>query len=405
MKFFLALIVIASIALIGSRITFLNRRLPIGFRHILLTGTEYIFMGFFLGRIGLNLLDHETLLKLESFLLLGLAWIGFLFGLQFEIRLFRKLPKYYFSITAVHAFVTFLIVSIPIYFLMIILMTLPKSVAFLSAATLGATACCTAQSAIAIVNRNYVIKNKGLLELMRYISSVDGLFALLFFSVALSLFPTGNETEFQLLISLKWLGGTIVAGVIPGIVLIILSKSRFSTQEYSLFLIGTILFCGGMAHQLQYSPLITGLICGIVTANFCRHRLRALQIVVQAEKSIYILLLLVIGALWQFQFDNSLIIAGCYFIFKVLGKLGGAFSATQIFKPQYKVPAKLGLGLISEGGLVIAIVLNFRYFYPVPADVLITIVVVSVLVSEFISPRLIVAQFEADEISVKRHMS
>ncbi|MBU2515435.1 hypothetical protein KJ966_29315 [bacterium] len=401
MKFFFSIIIITVIALVGSRLTFFNRRLPIGFRHILLTGTEYIFIGLLLGSAGLGLMDHETLLKLDSFLLFGLTWVGFLFGLQFEVRLLRNLPRYYFSITAVQSGITFLLVTVFMYICMASLLDLPTGILVLSAMTLGATSSCSAQSAIAIVNKNYSIKNKGLLDLMRYISSVDGLFALIFFAIVLCLFPANGSKDFFFLESAKWLGLSVITGAFPGIVLVILSKSRFSQQEYSLFLIGSVLLCGGIAHQLNNSPLIAGLTCGIIAANFCRHRLRALQIVVQAEKSIYILLLLIAGAMWKFKLDLSLVIGIIYFLTRVIAKVIGAFASTRIFTPIYKVPAKIGLGLISEGGLVIAIVLNFRFFYPSVANSLITIVIVSILASEIISPWLILKQFEKHEVVMK----
>lgn len=405
MKFFIAVVVLATISLVGSRVTFLNRRLPIGFRHILLTGTEYIFIGLLLGGLGLNILDSATLVKLEVILLFGLVWIGFLFGLQFEIRLLRNLPRFYFSITVLQALVTFVFVSLATYLLLGFYTDFPRAVVWISSITLGATASCTAQSAIAIVNKNYTIQNKGLLGLMRYISAVDGLMALCFFTVALAIYPGEEIGKFQLLASMQWVGGMILSGVVPALVLIVFSRSRFSPQEYSLFLIGTILFCGGLAHQFQFSPLVSGLIFGIITANFCRHRLRGLQIVVQAEKSIYILLLLVIGAMWQFKLDHSLLIAVVYFLFKVFGKTIGVFLATRIYKPKYEVPAKLGLGLISEGGLVVAMILNFKYLYSDYADTLVTIMIFSVLLSEFLSPRLIVAQFKKSEIAIKQSLN
>jgi hypothetical protein len=231
---------------------------------------------------------------------------------------------------------------------------------------------------------------------------VDGVFALLFFTVALGLYPNSlMSDEDALFNSIRWILVTLAIGAFPGIILIILGKSRFSNQEFALFLVGTILFCGGMAHQLSFSPLVSGMICGVVVANLCRHRLRAIQIVVQAEKSIYILLLLIIGALWRFKLDVSLLIGIAYFLVRIFGKLTGVYIATHIYKPFFKVPWKLGLGLISEGGLVIAIILNFRFLYPPVADSLITIVVFSVLASELVSPRLILAQFKKDDVSEK----
>ena len=181
MKFLLAIVVVVVISLIGSRMTFLNRRLPMGFRNILLTGAEYIFLGVILGSMGLNILDTGTLSKLEPFLVFGLAYVGFLFGLQFEIRQLKRLPLFYFSITAIQSFITFIVVTIPIYWVLKKTAILPESVLLMAAITLGSTASCTAQSSLAIVSRNYKIKNRGLQNLMLYISSVDGLFALIFF--------------------------------------------------------------------------------------------------------------------------------------------------------------------------------------------------------------------------------
>jgi hypothetical protein len=73
MKLLLSIVVIVVIALMGSRLTFLNRRLPLGFKNILFTGAEYIFIGIILGRMGLNLIDTRSLNNLEPFLIFGLC--------------------------------------------------------------------------------------------------------------------------------------------------------------------------------------------------------------------------------------------------------------------------------------------------------------------------------------------
>ena len=111
MKVILAIVLIALIALIGSRLTFFSRRLDMGLKNIIFTGTEYIFLGVILGNYGLNLLDAGTLLLLEPLLFFGLSWIGFLFGLQFEFKRLKALPKRYFSITAIQSSIVFILVS------------------------------------------------------------------------------------------------------------------------------------------------------------------------------------------------------------------------------------------------------------------------------------------------------
>jgi hypothetical protein len=397
MKILFAIVIIAIISIIGSRLTFLNRRIPMGFRNIFLTGTEYILIGVLLGGMGLNILDQEALIKLEPFLLFGLCWVGFLFGLQFEVRQLRNLPRFYFSITAIQAFITFSIVTVFIYLAFRKFSLLPESILFMASITLGSTACCTAQSSLAIVSRNYRIKNRGLLDLMRYISSVDGLFALFFFAAALCIIPGGELAGFNFIKSIKWLLLSATMGFVPALIFILLNRTKFSQQEFMVFMIGCIMFCGGLAYEIHHSPLVSGFICGIITANFCRQRLRALSSVIHAEKSIYIILLLLIGAGWIIKPDYSLILTLVYFIIRVLGKIIGTFFATRIFKPIYNVPAGLGLGLISEGGLAIAIIINFKLLYPSVGDSIVTIIIISVFVNEFISPKLILSQFDEAE--------
>jgi len=197
MKLLIALVIIAIISLVGARISFFNRRLPMGVRSILLTGTEYIFVGALLGHLGAGLLDKSTLTQLEPFLLFCLCWVGFLFGLQFEIKQIKKLPLYYFTITAVQAFVAFVIVAPPVYFLLSAFVTLPESLLLMMAVTLGSTASSTAQTTLAIISRNYKIRNKQLMDLLRYMAGVDGMFALGFFTLAICFFFMGRPFTSQ----------------------------------------------------------------------------------------------------------------------------------------------------------------------------------------------------------------
>ncbi|MCP5050270.1 MAG: hypothetical protein GY940_24095 [bacterium] len=396
----MAIILISAISLMGSRITFFNRRFALGFRNILFTGTEYIIVGALLGGMGLDLLDEEALTKLEPFLVFGLCWVGFLFGLQFDIRQLKNLMGHrYFSISAVQSLVTFLFVAASMYFLFEWFTNYPMAVRLLIAITLGSSASCTANSALAIVSKNYKFKNRRLLDLMLYISSLDGFYALIFLGAALSIFPGAMMTPAGFMESLKWLILPGIMGIIPALILISLSRTRFSPQEFFVYIIGTVILCGGLAHQIHYSPLISGMICGLVTANFSRHNVRAMHVVLQAEKSLYIMLLLLLGAGWKFyfQFNFVLLITAVYLVMRLLGKVAGAFIGVKTFKPDYDVPSSVGLGLISDGGLSVAIIINFQLLYPGIAAPLVTVIIISVLVNELLGPLFILGRFDKNE--------
>lgn len=394
MKFLLSIVIIVVIAVVGSRLTFLNRRLPLGFRNIIFTGIEYIFLGVLLGQMGLNIIDARALHNLEPLLIFGLSIIGFLFGLQFEFRGLKNLPRFFFSISALQATIAFIIIAPSLYFSFKALFTLADEIILIMAITLGSAACCTAQSALAIVKNNYKVKNRRLFSLLRYIASIDGLFALAFFSVAVSILTTASGKKISLIGSLKWISFSLAIGILCSLFLIILSNTKFSKQEFIVFLIGIILFTGGLAIKTGNSPLVIGFICGIVYANFSKHRLRALAALVHSERAIYIIMLIIIGAGWTLILDNILIICCVYFVIRVIAKVIGTYTATRVFKSDFDVPVAAGLGLLSEGGFTVAIIINFSLLYPALSDYLVTVVIISIFVNEIISPKLILSLFE-----------
>lgn len=394
MKLLLSIVIIVVIAVVGSRLTFLNRRLPLGFRNIIFTGIEYIFLGVLLGQMGLNIIDFKSLNNLEPLLIFGLSIIGFLFGLQFEFRSLKNLPRFFFSISAVQATIAFLIITPTLYFSFKALFSLPDEIILIMAITLGSAACCTAQSALAIVKKNYKVENRRLFSLLRYIASIDGLFALGFFSLAVSILTTTTSENFNLIGSLKWFFLSLAIGILCALLLIVLSNTKFSQQEFVVFLIGIVLFAGGLAIKTGNSPLVIGFVCGIVYANFSKHRLRALDTIVNSERSIYIIMLIIIGAGWTLILGNILIITCIYFVIRVIAKVIGTYAATRAFKSDFDVPAASGLGLLSEGGFAVAIIINFSLLYPSLSDYLVTVIIISMFVNEILSPKLILLQFE-----------
>lgn len=398
MKLFLAIIVIAAIAIIGSRLSFYNRRIPLGFRNVLLTGTEYIFIGVLLGRSGFDVLDAATLEALEPALLFALGWIGFLVGLQFNFKEMRKLPHSYLSITAVESFVTFLLVAAAAFWVLDRLAPFGLTARLTTALLLGATASCTSPAAMAIVAKNWKFDHVRRAGLLRYISGVDSLFGLLLFALALSVAPVAEARHAVWYETVQSFAIISAMGVAPALILIVLNRNRFRHQELILFLIGTVMFCAGLAAAANHSPLVSGLVCGIITANYCTHRTRSLTVVQHAERSIYVVLLLLIGAAWELRIDFSLVLMLAYFVVRAAGKLAGAFIGTRVFQLEFETPPYIGLGLIPEGGLAIAMVISFGVISKWPiVNTLVTVIVLSVILSELLGPRLIISLFRVRE--------
>lgn len=386
------------IAISGSRLSFFNRRLSLGFKNIMLTGTEYILIGVLLGNLGFKLIDLNTFLTFEPILIFGLSAIGLLFGLQFNLVQLKKIPTNYFLVSFFQSFFTFLIVSVVMYFSLDSFLDLNKNALILVSLTIGSFSSCTAQSGLAIVGQNYRFKNHKTFEMLRYVSSIDGFYAITFFIFALSLFADGDLTDISFSSSASWFFLSIFMGILPAIIFIILSRTRFSRQEFFAFLVGTILFCGGISYQINYSPLISGFVCGIVIANFCRHSFRALSSIIKSEKSIYIILLVFLGAIWEINTVSIFCISLIYVLSRSIGKIFGTNIGVDVFYKDKSYPKLLGLGLLSEGGISIAIVMSFKLLYPELAAPLISVTIISVFFNELFSPFLILRQFKKSEM-------
>ena len=339
---------------------------------------------------------------LEPGMFFALGWIGFLVGLQFDFSQLSKLPRFYFSIAAIQALITFALVTAMAFTLLDSLADVGLAMTLTAALVLGSTACCTSPSALSVVTRSHKFEHVNLAALLRYMSGVDGLFGMLFFAIALSVSPLARTHGAAWYDSLKWILVSCEVGLVPALILIALNRTRFRHQEFLLFLIGTVMFGAGLTTAIDHSPLVSGTVCGIVTANFCRHRARALAVVVHAERSFYVILLLLIGAAWRFRVDYTLVLMAAYSVTRSLGKLAGTYSATRLFRPQYPAPPHLGLGLIPEGGLAIAMIMSFVLISKWQvADSLITVIVLSVLLSDLVGSRLIASLLGIED---RRHV-
>jgi len=394
MRLIIIIVLIAIIALVGSQVTFNRRKLPLGTRHFLFTGTEFIFVGFILGPRFLNVLDNQTMIDLHPFLSFALGWIGFLFGLQFDFQRIKYLPRNYFSITLTQSLITLVLVFIAFFYIFSIIMKFDPIIAFVFALTLAAVSACTGQASMAIVHRDFRIPSRGVMNLFRYIAGVDALVSIIMFGLALRYRKSNILLSDSLnhLLAWQWFGLSVIIGIIMGFIFYQLVFSQLNQDELLLIIIGLVTFSAGIALYFQLSPLFINFIMGVVVANRSERNVRALELMIRAEKSIYILMVILAGASWQFGTISAVILAGAFVLIRMIGKLIGGLTAANLFPTGYHVPKHMGLGLLSQGGVAIAIIVNFQQVYQSPYLFLIlTIVILATLINELISPVLVLS--------------
>jgi hypothetical protein len=386
MKLVVVAALVAVIALLGSRISFVRIKLPLGLANLHLTGTEYVLVGLLLGGTFLDLLDAPTLEALFPILGLGLSWIGMLFGVQFEIRRLTHIPATVYIITLLQATVTMAAVAVPFYFLFSTLFGYQQEFVIIGALSLAAAASDTGQSGIALLARRSPSRARPTLRLLQNIAHMDGLVGVIAFGLISCLGTLhGGSSAYW------WIGVSLGLGLAVGLLMSALTSYRLSSEETLLVVIGGVAFGGGLALYLNLSPLLVNLISGMVIANVGRARARTgiRDVLLGGERSIYILFLVLVGAGWQVGSYQIVVLVLVYLIARTLGKTVGGYMSVRMLLPGSTFPRGLGLGLLSHGGIAVAIVVNLHQIYRSElTDLVISIVLIGMLASELVSPML-----------------
>jgi len=377
------------IALIGYRRTFTRLQLPTGARLIFLTGTEFILVGIALGDQLIGLLDEPTIRSLTPLFSLGLGVIGLIFGIQLELDKILRFPARYLVMTFIQAIFTMLVVFWPFYFILEVLFGDDRQSILLASLVLAATAACTAQTALALIDREFALRGKRVMELLRYMSSVDAVVGLLVLQLAFCLMQTRPVLGFDAVSALQWFALSLVVGGATGFLLHLLTRSRCSDEELLIFVLGMAVFSGGIALSFKLSPLFVNAIMGLVVANLPGSKNRIFNLLARLEKPFYIVFLILAGAIWRPGSPWALPLALLYLGLRSTGKITGGYLAARSAHDSFRPPLTMGMGLISQGGIAIAMVMNYYQLSSAEVtDVVVTTVLVAVILNELASPSL-----------------
>ncbi|NIQ39847.1 MAG: hypothetical protein GTN81_14855 [Proteobacteria bacterium] len=384
----LGVLIILGVSLVGARKSFVRMRFPIVTEYFFLTGTEFILVGLCLGSNFLNLLDERTISSLAPILSLVLGWVGFLFGMQVEFRKLRRFPRSFWKATVFQSLMTMILVFIGFYGFLRRLFPGDLANVLAASVVLSVTAGTTAQSVLALVTEQVKVRRTELVNLIRYISSLDGLvgltiFGLLFCYVRPGLPAQMGSPAFWLLFAIN-----LGLGLIMGFLFNSLMVQRLSNEALLLVVIGMVTFSGGIAAYLHLSPLFVTMIMGVVVVNVSGAKERVFETLTVAERPVYLILLVLAGAMWRVGEPALFLMAGAYWSVRLIGKLAGGYLAIHRLA-RIPSPRAVGLTLISQGGIAIAMVLNFQLAYHSEVtDTVISIILVAIIVNELISPYL-----------------
>lgn len=386
-------LVLVLLGVLGARLSYTQRRAPLGPRLIFSAGTHFLFLGFLLGSHILGLLTQDVIDQLYPFLALGLGWIGLLFGLQLERRQLGRFPPSYVVITLVQAllvFAIFYIVGV------VVLDGDARAAGALQIALLvaAATACMSTPAGIALISHTFLVRGR-VSQLVFYIASLDALVGIIALQATYSFYPRGVLAGRQPFPGGGgWLpfGLAVAFGAIFGLLFLWLTPRKPDRQELALFLLALALFAAGTALYLGLSPLFVSAAAGLVIANLSPARRRVYAMLQTWEKPIYVILLILAGARLDFPTWLILPLAAAYLLVRGLAKVVAGFLATRV-AGRRELPVDLGIGLIPQGGISLAVAISMTLTYGTLTfnglaleNVVFSTVVIGVVASELIGP-------------------
>jgi multidrug transporter EmrE-like cation transporter len=385
-------LILILLALLGARFSFSTSSIPPGPRLVFRTGTHFLFLGLILGPHALGLLTEGAIRQLFPLLGLGLGWIGFLFGLQLDLRNLRQFPPAFFILALGQAALTLLFFVWVGYFGLTVMGRWGRVEGLLLMGA-AATACISTPAGVALISTNFKVVGR-VRDLLLFVASLDALVGIVALQVTYSLFPPGalvsqNPTAPGLL----WVLVAAGMGVVCGILFLWLTRPRPGAEELVLFLLGIAAFASGVALQLQLSPLFVSVTMGIVVANVSPEPQRAFRVLHEWEKPIYVVFLMLAGALLTFPTLWVVPLAVAYALIRGGGKVLGNMAMVRLIPLPFPPPKRFGLGLLPQGGISLAMAISVVLTYAGlglgemnAVDLLFSVVVLGVILSELTGP-------------------
>ncbi|HKI99241.1 MAG TPA: cation:proton antiporter [bacterium] len=383
----LLLAALAVLVLVGARTGFGKGSLPAVLSPLVDTGTVFILIGALLGPSGFNLFTAGMLSQLSPVLVIGLGWIGFLYGSHFELRLLRRYPPALYAAAATEALIAFALVAALAWALLTYALApeLPGRERLAAALLLGICASGTAPAGIFQLGGRSRLSADDL-SALRFLSTVDDIPAMLLLGLMGALLHPTVPGALSVQPAL-WLLFSVGIGVGLGLITHWLFPRVDDVRHNSLVLLGVVSLGAGAAVMLRLSPLFVTALAGLTFANLSPRKERAYGLLAESEHTLYTVFLLVAGLLLRFDWKPLWILVPAYLLLRAGGKLGGGYAARRLLMRGSGVSPLIGAGMLFQGGMALAMAISFQRTHLAELDAQVTAtIVLGVVVFELLGP-------------------
>ena len=356
-------------------------------------GAEYVLIGVILGPKVSGLLGATQVAELTPIVSLAVGWLGMLLGTYFRLPALALLPGEHVRIAFAEAVATFTAALFPLLALFHWVTGFDWPESAVQAVTLASIATLSSPAAIdALVDRARI--RSLLLPVLQLTARIDALVAVVGFGLVLAIVHQGEVVPgVRPPTATEWAVINLAIGVAAGILFHLFLGPRGAPEDVDegrLFvaLAGAIVVASGASYYLNLSPLYTNLVLGFILANTGRSHREATRLLLATERPVYLALLIFAGAAWSPGSVELLFIAPAFVMIRLAARFfGGRVAGMHVAPPELRSPS-LARGLLAQGGIGVAIALNYTQVWPeLNPRILLTAAVLSILLFEFVAGR------------------
>ncbi len=321
----------------------------------------YIVAGIVIGESGLQVVTRQTVELLRPFNLFALGVIGFLVGSELKYSTFQKYAKQFAWILLCEGIFAFILVGTAATCIVYFLVYPSVTAALAAGIVFGAIASATDPASTIDVLWEYRTAGRLTTTLTAIVALDDALAMTLYgLGTGAARFLSGGRVSwaaqagriaFELL-------GSILLGLLCGLVLWVLLRRALRTEQVLAAAVGILLLCIGLAAALDMDVILASMAMGVLTINIAPHRSKRLvELVRSLSTPLYVLFFVLVGA--RLSLHNMpwwlWLIVGAYVGGRSTGKCFGAWLGATISNAAPEVRKYTGLGLFAQGGVAIGL--------------------------------------------------
>lgn len=347
-------------------------------RHLILSGVEFVAIGVLVGPHVTGLLTPPALSALQPFVSLTLGLVGFLIGLPLRRQL-RRAAGLEAGLLA--ALIVGGVVGVACFGVVrLAAPDLTNAEAAWLALAMGAAAAVMSGQVVEAGVR--VLGTRGpASDLLHAFSLASNVLAVCVFGLALAFARSDASSESLGLTRTEWLMASIAVGIACGILFRLFSGEQERGDRVFLATVSVVIFASGMAAGMGVSPLLITGVAGLTVSMLYSDTYDLHGLLAPLEGPAYVVLMIFAGALWSPVAGWGWVLPGVYVAARYAALRAGVAAALWIV-PGVARPYRLGHGLWAQGGLAVALAVNYAQVDAHGGALALTAVLIGVLVTD-----------------------